>query len=163
MDTLSRVNVAITGALSEPRSRVAELINASTNGCFVEYLNLQTHYLVCANHDSQKARKAALYGTAIISEAELRDILSGGIFPLTALPIYAAHQPNNFHEITWTEVYDPGASHMLTYCDGSGNYSVRTVAVTGRGACSKHEWIGAYDGPHFKTFRSDRVISLERL
>ena len=163
MDAPGQVNVAVTGALSEPRSRVAELINASTNGCFVEYLNLQTHYLVCAKHDSQKARKASLYGTAIISEAELRDILANGIFPLTALPIYAVHQPNNFPEITWTEVYDPGAPHILTYCDGSGNYSVRMVAVTGRGICSEHEWIGVYDGPRFKTFRSDRVVSLERL
>ncbi|MBB5057463.1 hypothetical protein HDF16_002169 [Granulicella aggregans] len=153
MHTLSRVNVAITGALSEPRSRFAELINASTNGCFVEYLNLQTHYLVCAKHDSQKARKAALYGTAIISEAELREILADGVFLETALPAYAAHRLDNF----------PGAPHMLTYRDGSGNYSVRTVAVTGRGACSKHEWIGAYDGSRFKTFRADRVVTFERL
>jgi hypothetical protein len=63
-------NVAISGALSEPRSKVAELINATENARFVEALTLNTHYLVCAKADSGKAKKAARWGPTVISERE---------------------------------------------------------------------------------------------
>jgi hypothetical protein len=34
------INVAITGTLSQPRSKVAEQINATENACFVESVTL---------------------------------------------------------------------------------------------------------------------------
>ena len=53
------INVAITGTLSQPRAKVAELINATENARFVDSVTLNTHYLVCAKADSGKAKKAA--------------------------------------------------------------------------------------------------------
>lgn len=163
MDVNPRINVAITGTLSEPRSKAAEQINSTFNGLFVENINLHTHYLVCEKHDSKKARKAALYGTAVISEAELRKMLSLSVFPSVALPTYAVHRPNNFPEIEWTDIYETPSIGVLTYQDSDGNYSIRTIAATAIGVSGDHAWLGAYDGPDFKTFRKDRIVSLEPL
>ncbi len=164
MEQLPRtINIAITGALSEPRAKVAARINATSNGRFTDNLNLETHYLVCEKHDSKKARKAALYGTAIISEAELRGFLDLGEIPSVELPKFTPHHPNNFPTIAWSEVWDPARVYLLTYSDANGNISMRTVAATGRGGDGTYEWMAAYDGPTFKTFRSDRILSLEML
>lgn len=154
-----KINIAITGTLSEPRAEVAKQINATTNGRFVESVTLETHYLVCEKYDSQKARKAGVYGTAIISEAELREFLAGGSFPSIALPTYFPPHPNNFPEIIWSELWNPPRWFRLTYRDAVGRVSVRTIIATA--ACEG--WIGAYDGPHFKTFRTDRIILLEAI
>jgi hypothetical protein len=42
---MSQINVAITGALTLPRSKVAERINATSNGHFVEWVTFETHDL----------------------------------------------------------------------------------------------------------------------
>jgi hypothetical protein len=140
---------------------MAERINATTNGLFVPSVTFETHYLVCEKHDSQKALKAAKLGTAIISEAELEGYLASGIFPSTKLPIAPKHV-NNFPDILWVE-HAPRL-YLLTYCDRDGNNSVRMIAATGEGHTANNKearWIGGYDGPTFKTWRKDRIISMQ--
>jgi hypothetical protein len=161
MTNLSVINVAVTGALSEPRARIAELIDATSNGKFVEDVNLATSYLVCEKHDSKKAKKAAKYGTTVIGEAELREILKANTFPDVALPDYTPHHPNNFPLITWTHVYEPPKRFLLTYEDVNGHRSIRTIVATGTGSDGRYDYLGGYDGPTFKTFRNDRIIEKE--
>lgn len=156
MDTQSRINIAITGPLWEPRNEVALKINATRNGNFVESINLGTHYLVCEKHDSKKARIAERYGTAVISGEQLQHFLEVGEFPSVSLPKYTPARPSNLPNIQWTDFYDPARWYRLVYRDAEGFLSARTIIATA--ACDG--WLGAYDGPEFKTFRSDRIIAL---
>lgn len=159
------VNVAITGALRQPRSKVAELINSTANGRFVESITYDTHYLVTTLATSKKVIKAARLGTAVISEDELRAYITDGRFPSTQLPVRPSYSSNNFPDIAWS--YKTGRGiYLLTYCDANGNTTVRQVLATATGY-SKHEpcreWLGGYDGPVFKTWRRDRIVELEFL
>ena len=155
--------VAITGTLSQPRSEVEQLIDATANGQFVKWLTYQTHYLVCAKGDSQKAKKAARLGTAVISEAEMRDYLAAGRFPSTELPKRPEWHVNNFPEIEWTHI-DPHELYLMTYCDARKNTTIRRVLAVSTGhtiGYPSEKWMGGFDGPQFKTFRQDRIVELE--
>jgi hypothetical protein len=158
------INVAITGTLGQPRAKIAELINTTENAQFVEWLSLQTHYLVCAKADSGKAKKAARWGTAVISEGEMNEYISAGRFPSTTLPD-APQRHNNFPEIEWRDK----AQHercLMTYCDAVGQTTIRTVLVVSSGHTIGRpdvKWIGGFDGPQFKTWRQDRIAELEVL
>lgn len=165
MSETAKINVAITGELSEPRSAYAERINSTSNGRYVPSLTLETHYLVASKFDSKKAKKAARYGTAIIEEPELQSYLLDGNFPTLALPEKPAHS-NNFPEIFWDTVYEKPRKYLLTYKDGGGNGSVRTIICTGEGHTldkPSTRWVGGYDGESFKTWRQDRIVELEEL
>jgi hypothetical protein len=162
---MSRINIAITGALARPRSAVAELINATSNGHFVEWITFETHYLVCAKADSLKAKKAARLGTAVISENELNEYLVVGLFPSTELPERPERHHHNFPEIEWTDKLEPEI-WLMTYCDAKGNTTIRKVLVTSIGfSANLHtdRWIGGFDGPQFKTWRQDRIVEAEVL
>jgi hypothetical protein len=144
---------------------VGHLIDATANGQFVKWLSYETHYLVCAKADSQKAKKAARLGTTVISEGELRDCLAAGRFPSTKLPEKPEWHVNNFPEIEWTHV-DPHELYLMTYCDARGNTTIRRVLTVSAGhtiGFPTEQWIGGFDGPQFKTFRRDRIVELEGL
>ena len=164
MKSADPINVAITGTLGQPRSKVAELINSTENAQFVESLTLHTHYLVCAKSDSGKAKKAARWGTAVITEREMNEHIATGRFPSTRLPV-APQRPNHFPEIEWQDkvVHE---RCLLTYCDAFGQTTIRTVLVISSGHTIDRpdvKWIGGFDGPQFKTWRQDRIIELELL
>ncbi len=159
-----KLRVAITGTLWAPRAEVAELINATSNAVFVPSVNYDTHYLAASITSSKKVRKAALLGTTVIGEIELRQYIESGSFPSTQLPARPIHRPDNFPEIMWIERYPEGIPHLLEYRDAAGLYSIRTIIVTGTGYSlgdRSISWVGGYDGPTFKTWRGDRIINLE--
>jgi hypothetical protein len=158
------INIAITGTLSKPRAMVAELIDATENGHFVEWVTYETHYLVCAKADSLKAKKAARLGTAVIHEDELNEYLMLGRFPSTKLP-ERPERHNNFPEIEWTDKASP-EFYLLTYRDARENTTIRKVWITSIGYSVEDpttRWMGGYDSPQFKTWRADRIIELEVL
>ena len=159
------INVAITGTLSQPRSKVAEQINATENAHFVESVTLNTHYLVCAKSDSGKAKKAARLGTSVISEAEMNEYITSGRFPSTTLPDVPQRLHHHFPEIEWEDKVEQERC-LMTYCDAVGQTSIRTVLVVSTGHTIDNpnvKWIGGFDGPQFKTWRQDRIIELEVL
>lgn len=163
-DNGRKMKIAITGTLRIPRVEVAALINQTSNGSFVETVTFQTRYLVTATTDSNKAKKAARIGTSVIGEQELFQYISDGCFPNTALPPAPIHDGNNFPEIVWVEMCEPPETYLLEYRDAKGNWSIRTVRATGKGHTegdSEIQWLGGYDGPTFKTWRRDRILSLE--
>jgi hypothetical protein len=162
---MSIVRVAITGTLSIPRKRVAELINQTSNGEFVESVTYETHYLVSAITTSKKVRKAADIGTSVIGEAELMRYISEGIFPETRLPERPDH-PGGFPEIFWVEKFPGGRLFLLDYVDRNGEISIRTILATATGytlGSEDQRWIGGYDGPNFKTWRQDRIVNLQEI
>ncbi len=158
-----KVGVAITGTLSESRKVVARLIDSSANGEYHDSVKISTHYLVATLLDSGKVREAAARGTTIISEEELRKYIAEGYFPPTVRPDRPRHYPINFPEVVWDTVGSTAETWVMGYTDSSGRFSIRTVSITGFGhtaADPSVRWIGAYDGPSFKTFRRDRVVFL---
>ncbi len=156
---MKRVGVAITGTLSAPRKVVSARINASSNGCYHDCVKVDTHYLVSSIQDSGKVRDAAKRGTAIISERELDRFVAEDHFPPTELPNRPQHV-SNLPDIAWETIASEPEIWCIGYTDAQGEFSIRTVAITGFGATAgkpEVRWIGAYDGPNFKTFRRDRI------
>src|ERR1035438_10871848 len=81
------VKVAITGVLSIPRKSAAELIETRTNARFADSVTYDVNYLVASRFDSNKARKAAKIGVAIISEVDLMNYIQKGEFPENQKPV----------------------------------------------------------------------------
>jgi hypothetical protein len=94
----------------------------------------------------------------------MNEYITAQRFPSTKLPDIP-QRPNCFPEIEWQDK----AEHelcLITYCDAAGQMTVRTVLVVSTGNTIDHpnvKWIGAFDGPHFKTWRQDRILELEVL
>jgi hypothetical protein len=159
------VKVAITGALSIPRKSAAELIEARTNAKFADSVTYDVNYLVAARFDTNKARKAAKIGVAIISEAELMDYIQKGVFPESQKPVRPEfHDPFRVDEIVWTEEIHPERVCFLEYTDDEGVETQRFIRTCCRGRGSNgYDYLGAFDNERFKTFRTDRVLRLEEL
>ena|SRR5450631_423091 len=159
------VKVAITGTLSMSRKSAAELIETHTNAQFVDSVTYDVNYLVAGRFDTNKARKAAKIGVAIISEAELMDYIQKGTFPENQKPVRPEfHDPFRVDEITWTEEIQPERVCFLEYSDNEGVATQRFIRLCCKGSGSNgHDYLGAFDNERFKTFRTDRVLRLEEL
>lgn len=157
------LSVAITGTLSVPRKEAAVLIDSTSNARFHADVSYQTNYLVAARFDSGKARKAAQIGVTIITEAEMMDHVKAGQFPETNTPTRPPHA-NNFPEIEWSEKLSPGLPYYLEYEGADGVIIPRYVMVVSEGRGSNgQDYVGAFDGEWFKTFRRDRLRTYQRL
>jgi hypothetical protein len=155
--------VAITGTLSVPRKEAAALIDSTSNARFHPDLSYQTNYLVAARFDSKKARKAAKIGITIITETEMQEYVKAGRFPETSTPAQPSHV-NNFPEIEWSMKHSPGLPYFLEYVGTDGMITPRYVMVVGEGRGSNgQDYIGAFDGEWFKTFRRDRLRTYQPL
>lgn len=159
------MKVAITGTLSMPRREAVQLIESMTGATFSEHVTYDTNYLVAARFDTNKARRAAALGVTVISESDFIGFVEQGSFPPNRVPERPKRpHENHFPEITWTDVFDPEPTVLMTYRDTDGVASQRFVTLTCRGAGSNCvEYIGGYDAERFKTFRTDRVIAIEHL
>ncbi len=157
------VHVAITGTLSVPRKEAAVLIDSTSNARFHPDVTYETNYLVAAIFDSGKARKAAKIGVSIITEAEMMGYVRAGRFPENKTPERPAHV-SNFPEIVWHKTYPAPTPFYIEYEDGSGVISQRYILVTCEGRASNgNDYIGAYDGEWFKTFRRDRFKRIQKI
>lgn len=157
------LSVAITGTLSVPRKEAAALIDSTSNARFHPDVSYQTNYLVAARFDSGKARKAAQIGVTIITEAEMMGHVKAGRFPETATPTRPPHV-NNFPDIEWSVKQNPGLPYFLEYEGTDGVITPRYVLVVSEGRGSNgQDYIGAFDGEWFKTFRKDRLRTYQRL
>jgi hypothetical protein len=156
-----RMTVAITGTLSKPRDEFATRINATSNARFVTNVAGDTDYLVAARFDTVKARNAAIYGSAIITEQDLESFLEQAAFPVRA---HRDTHVSNWPEITWTETVNDPELFLCEYADASGVKSVRYIYITKRGNNKDGaEYLEAFDGFKMKTYRADRVLSLQRI
>jgi hypothetical protein len=80
-----------------------------------------------------------------------------GRFPENSTPEKPAHI-SNFPEIVWSKTYSTPTPYYIEYEDGSGVLTQRYILVTAEGrATNGNDYIGAYDGEWFKTFRRDRL------
>jgi hypothetical protein len=157
------LSVAITGTLSVPRKEAAALIDSTDNARFHPDVTYQTNYLVAARFDSGKARKAAQIGVAIITEAEMMGYVQAGCFPEANAPTRPPHI-NNFPEIEWPANHGPGIPYYLEYEGKDGVITPRYVLVVNEGRGSNgQDYIGAFDGEWFKTFRKDRLRVFHKL
>lgn len=157
------LSIAITGTLSVPRKEAVGLIDSTSNARFHPDVGYQTNYIVAARFDSGKARKAAQIGVTIITEAELMDYVKAGRFPETGTPTRPPHA-NNFPEIDWSVKHDPGLPYFLEYEGTDGVVTQRYVLVVSEGRGSNgQDYVGAFDGEWFKTFRRDRLRTYQRL
>lgn len=157
------ISVAITGTLSIPRKQPAALIDSTSNARFHPDVSYQTNYLVAGRFDSGKARKAAEIGVAIISEAEMIAYVKAGRFTENNTPTRPPHVDNR-PDVDWTHKYSPGQLYYIEYEDSEGVITQRYVLVTceGRGN-NGQDYVGAFDGDWFKTFRRDRIRKYDRL
>jgi hypothetical protein len=161
-----RVKVAITGTLSQPRREIVRLIEGRTNAEFSPEVTYDTNYLVASRFDTDKARRAAKLGVTVISESEMSECISRGLFPENDKPTRPRTYPPNFRteEIVWHEEFEPQRLCFLEYSDNEGVRTQRFITLARKGVGSNgHEYLGAFDGDTFKTFRSDRVTKLEVL
>jgi twin BRCT domain len=159
------MKVAITGTLAMPRKEAVQLLESRTGATFSEHVTYDTNYLIAARFDTNKARRAAALGVTVISESDFLSFVEQGAFPANRLP-ERPKQPheNHFPEITWTDVFDPEPTVLMTYRDADGVESQRFVTLTCKGSGSNGvEYIGGYDAERFKTFRIDRVVAIEHL
>jgi hypothetical protein len=157
------LSVAITGTLSVPRKDAAGLIDATSNARFHPDVSYQTNYLVAARFDSGKARKAAQIGVTIITEAEMMEYVKAGRFPETHAPMRPPHA-SNFPDVAWTVKHSPGLPYYLEYEGSDGVVTPRYVMVVSEGRGNNgQDYIGAFDGEWFKTFRRDRLRTYHRL
>lgn len=157
------LSVAITGTLSMPRKDAAALIDSTSNARFHPDVSYQTNYLVAARFDSGKARKAAQIGVMIITEAEMMEYIKAGRFAEVGAPTRPPHV-NNFPDIVWSMKYSPGLPYYLEYEGGDGVITPRYVMVVGEGRGNNgQDYVGAFDGEWFKTFRRDRLRTYQRL
>lgn len=155
--------VAITGTLSISRKEAAALIDSTSNARFRPDVSYQTNYLVAARFDSGKARKAAKIGITIIKESEMLEYVRTGRFPETSTLTRPPHA-NNFPEIEWSLKHSPSLPYFLEYEGANGVITPRYVMVVGEGRGSNgQDYIGAFDGEWFKTFRRDRIRMYLRL
>jgi hypothetical protein len=157
------LSVAITGTLSVPRKEAAALIDSTSNARFHPDVSYQTNYLVAARFNSGKARKAAQIGVTIITEVELMEYVKAGRFPETNAPTRPPHV-SNFPEIDWLVKHSPGLPYYLEYEGSDGVITPRYVMVVSEGRGDNgQDYIGAFDGEWFKTFRRDRFRTFQRL
>lgn len=155
--------VSITGTLSIPRKEAADLIDSTSNARFHADVTSQTNYLVATLFGSSKARKAARWGTAIITEAEMMEFVRAGAFPDNRLPDRPPHA-SNFPEIQWTQDDGRGFPYFIEYEGSDGVVTQRYIWLKKEGrATNGQDYIGAYDGVWFKTFRRDRIRRMERI
>lgn len=71
---------------------------------------------------------------------------------------------NNFPDIMWAKRHSPALAHYIEYEGNDGVITQRYVLVVSEGRGSNgNDYIGAYDGDWFKTFRRDRLRKYERL
>lgn len=157
------LRVAITGTLSTPRKDAATLIDSTANARFVPDVSYQTNYLVAARFDSNKARKAAQIGVTIINEEEMMAYVKAGQFTENSTPHRPSHV-NNFPDVEWTAQHDPAIPHYIEYEGSDGVITQRYILLVseGRGR-NGQDYLGAFDGDWFKTFRRDRLRKLECL
>jgi hypothetical protein len=157
------LHVAITGTLSMPRKEAAALIDSTSNARFHAEVTYETNYLVAALFDSGKARKAAKIGVSIITEAEMMEYIQAGRFPDNKTP-EKPHHVNNFPDIVWNKTYQEPIPYYVEYEDGNGIVTQRYILVTSEGQASNgNDYIGAYDGEWFKTFRRDRLKRIQAI
>lgn len=157
------LHVAITGTLSMPRKEAAALIDSTSNARFHPDVTYETNYLVAAIFDSGKARKAAKLGVSIITEAEMMGYVQAGSFPENKTAERPAHV-NNFPESIWNKKYSTPMPYFIEYEDGSGIVTQKYILVTSEGRASNgNDYIGAYDGEWFKTFRRDRLRKIRAI
>lgn len=155
------LHVAITGTLSVPRKEAAALIDSTSNARFHPDVTYDTNYLVAAVFDSGKARKAAKLGVSIITESEMMEYVHAGRFPENSSPHRPPHV-NNFPEIIWSKKFSPPAPYYVEYEERDGIISQRFISVTCEGRASNgNDYVGAYDGEWFKTFRRDRFRRIQ--
>lgn len=146
-----------------PRKEAATLINSTSNARFHSEVTSQTNYLVATLFDSAKARKAAKWGTTIITEKEMMEYVRAGAFPDNTRPDRTPHA-SNFPEINWTQDYGRGMPCFIEYEGADGMISQRYIWLTKEGrATNGQDYIGAYDGEWFKTFRRDRIRRIEKI
>ena len=159
------VKVAITGTLSMPRKSAADIIETRTHAHFADSVTYDVNYLVAERLDTNKARKAAKIGVAVISEAEMMGFIQRGEFPENPKPVRPEfHDPFRVDEIVWTEEIHPERVCFLEYSDNEGVATQRFIRLSCKGRGSNgHNYLGAFDNEGFKTFRADRVLRLEEL
>jgi hypothetical protein len=159
------MQIAITGTLSMPRKEAVRLIESRTGATFSEQVTYDTNYLIAARFDTNKARRAAALGVTVISEADFLAFVEQGAFPPNRLPERPKRpHENHFPDITWTDVFDPEPTVLMTYRDADGVQSQRFVTITCKGMGSNSvEYIGGYDAECFKTFRTERILAIEHL
>jgi hypothetical protein len=144
-----------------PRKEAAALIDSTANARFYPEVTFETNYLVAAIFDSGKARKAAKIGVSIINEAEMMECVKIGRFPDNKTPQRPPHV-NNFPEIVWSKKFSPAVTYYVEYEEGNGVVTQRYISVTCEGrATNGNDYVGAYDGEWFKTFRRDRFRRIQ--
>lgn len=67
-------------------------------------------------------------------------------------------------QIAWEDTQTPPLWHNIQYADRHGEYSERRVAVKHfKGThANGNEYLGAFENGKFKSFRRDRIISIEQ-
>jgi len=101
------------------------------------------------------------------SDAQLRQAINTAIKESkseTKLPVLSGggFRPS---EIVWQDKYSQPVPCRIEYADRYGELKEARVALvseSGRHA-NGHEYVGAFSGGKFKTYRKDRVIRLERI
>ena len=156
-----KMTVAITGELSQPRAEVVAMLEKLSNVHFVTRVAGDTDYLIAARFDTAKARKAAVSGTTIITEEDCKKFIEAGAFPVRK---HRNTHVSNWPEITWTEVYENPDLCFLKYTEQTGEISARYVIPLRRGhGQTGREYFEGFDGLSRKTFRLDRIVSIERV
>ena len=71
---------------------------------------------------------------------------------------------NLFPEIEWSVKHSPGLPYYLEYEGTDGVITPRYIMVVSEGRGNNgQDYIGAFDGEWFKTFRRDRLRTFQRL
>jgi hypothetical protein len=163
------VKIAITGELVGLSRKTAIQLIESAGHVFADNVTLDTDYLVSTILTSRKVVDALRKGVSIITQAEFEDLLE--IIDLVKVP---KSQPRRIPAIVvfdWVNV-DPTYPARVNYFDSDGVVTDRNVTIVATcERASKNGGVVSYflardhsgNGGQTKTFRMDRVLSLERI
>jgi len=155
------MSVAITGLTQADRGLLGEMINGVSNAKYVANPRVPSHYIVANDPLSSKVLRFEGGGSLVITEDELLEYIHAGTFP--AHDLARPLSPNRL-KVTWAEFYRPPRACQLEYHNVDGDLYTGLVHVVRRGTGNNgHEYIGAYEGATFKTYRTDRILTASYL
>ena len=163
------MKIAITETLEGITRKEAIALLETTGAVFTEKVTYDTNYLVASILNSNKAKRAREIGVTVITQSEFEDHIEAGEFPDNKTP---SRPKSSFPEIPWKRLGPDGQfDALISYHDQYGEVTDRKITVVAKGErTSKSAYVREYwqaidhtEGGQTRTFRKDRVLSVQKL